>query len=88
MMLTEKLCKKLDAFCLKDISTGVIRAITTFFLAGQVREKPNCWNSSAASPRQTGGKIFLDGKDITRQRVQHRGSDWSFRTWPSSLITR
>jgi hypothetical protein len=61
MLRTEKLCKKLDAFCLKDISWRCRRAITTFFLAGQVQEKPNCWNSSAASPRNP-GKIFLDGK--------------------------
>ncbi len=73
MLRTEKLCKKLDAFCLKDISLEVSQGDYYVLLGRSGAGKTQLLELICGLTPPDRGKIFLDGKDITRQRVQHRG---------------
>jgi len=73
MLRTEKLCKRLDSFCLQDISLEVARGDYYVLLGRSGAGKTQLLELICGLTPPDKGKIFLEGEEITRKRVQDRG---------------
>ena len=73
MLRTEKLCKRLDAFLLQEISLEVSKGDYYVLLGRSGAGKTQLLELICGLTPPDKGKIFLDGEDITRKRVQDRG---------------
>ena len=73
MLRTEKLCKRLDAFLLQEISLEVSKGDYYVLLGRSGAGKTQLLELICGLTPPDKGKIFLDGQDITRKRVQDRG---------------
>jgi len=73
MLRTEKLCKRLDSFCLQDISLEVARGDYYVLLGRSGAGKTQLLELICGLTPPDKGRIFLEGEEITRKRVQDRG---------------
>ena len=73
MLRTEKLCKRLDTFLLQEISLEVSKGDYYVLLGRSGAGKTQLLELICGLTPPDKGKIFLDGEDITRKRVQDRG---------------
>jgi molybdate/tungstate transport system ATP-binding protein len=73
MLRTEKLCKRLDSFYLRDISLEVAQGEYYVLLGRSGAGKTQLLEVICGLTPPDKGKIFLDGEEITRKKVQDRG---------------
>jgi ABC-type Fe3+/spermidine/putrescine transport system ATPase subunit len=73
MLRTDKLCKRLDSFCLKDISLEVSQGDYYVLLGRSGAGKTQLLELICGLTSPDRGRIFLGGEDITYRRVQDRG---------------
>jgi len=73
MLRTERLCKRLDSFCLQDISLEVKEGDYYVLLGRSGAGKTQLLELICGLTPPDKGKIFLGGVDITHRRVQDRG---------------
>lgn len=73
MLRTEGLCKRIDAFALKDISLEVAQGDYYVMLGRSGAGKTQLLELICGLTPPDSGRIFLDGVDITNTRVQERG---------------
>ena len=73
MLRTEKLCKRLDSFFLQDISLEVAQGDYYVLLGRSGAGKTQLLELICGLTPPDKGKIFLEGEEITRKRVQDRG---------------
>lgn len=73
MLRTDKLSKRFDSFFLQDISLEVARGDYYVLLGRSGAGKTQLLELICGLTPPDKGKIFLEGEDITRKRVQDRG---------------
>lgn len=73
MLRTEQLCKRLDSFCLREISLEVAQGDYYVLLGRSGAGKTQLLEVICGLTPPDKGRVFLDGEDITRKKVQDRG---------------
>ena len=73
MLRTERLSKRLDSFCLREISLEVTQGEYYVLLGRSGAGKTQLLELICGLTTPDRGRIFLEGKDITRKRIQERG---------------
>ncbi len=73
MLRTEQLCKRLDSFCLREISLEVARGDYYVLLGRSGAGKTQLLEVICGLTLPDKGRVLLDGEDITRKKVQDRG---------------
>lgn len=73
MLRTERLSKRIDAFSLKDISLEVAQGEYYVLLGRSGAGKTQLLELICGLTPPDSGRIFLEGEEITRKRVQDRG---------------
>ncbi|MHC1732151.1 MAG: ABC transporter ATP-binding protein [Bacteroidales bacterium] len=73
MLRTEKLCKRLDSFYLRDISLEVAQGEYYVLLGRSGAGKTQLLEVICGLTPPDSGKVFFKGEDITRKKVQDRG---------------
>ncbi len=73
MLRTEKLCKRLDSFYLRDISLEVAQGEYYVLLGRSGAGKTQLLEVICGLTPPDSGKVFLEGEEITRKKVQDRG---------------
>jgi len=73
MLRTEKLCKRLDSFYLRDISLEVAQGEYYVLLGRSGAGKTQLLEVICGLTPPDSGKVFFEGEDITRKKVQDRG---------------
>lgn len=73
MLRTEKLCKRLDSFYLRDISLEVAQGEYYVLLGRSGAGKTQLLEVICGLTPPDSGKVFFEGEDITRKKIQERG---------------
>jgi ABC-type sugar transport system ATPase subunit len=73
MLRTEKLCKRLDSFFLRDISLEVAQGEYYVLLGRSGAGKTQLLEVICGLTPPDSGRVFLEGKEITHKKVQNRG---------------
>jgi ABC-type sugar transport system ATPase subunit len=73
MLRTERLSKRIDAFCLREISLEVAQGDYYVLLGRSGAGKTQLLELICGLTPPDSGRIFLDGAEITNKRVQDRG---------------